>query len=167
MIKSIFSPMTGRTSHSSATAVAVKLTKILNGQLSAYFMRPDPRSSIPYVGDGLTADVIKTLCDAAEKEGAMAAKAQLIASEAQRLLAREKLHEPVRLLGVGGTNLGSAGATQLALFGPDRERQRRSQLNRALDEIVDRFGPSAVARGGSAEVSRAGLSFQIKRGEEE
>jgi hypothetical protein len=91
----------------------------------------------------------------------------VIAAEVQRLLAREKLAEPIRLLGVGVTNLGSASASQLALFGPDRERQRRSQLNRALDEIVDRFGPRAVTRGGAAEVSRAGLSFQIKRGEEE
>lgn len=75
MIKSIYSPMTARTFHSSATAVAVKLTKILNGQLTAYFMRPDPRLSIPYVGDGLTADVIQTLCDATEKEGLAAANA--------------------------------------------------------------------------------------------
>ena len=74
MIKSIFSPMTGRTSCSSATAVAVKLTKILNAQLSVSFMRPDPRSSIPYIGDGLTADVIQTLCDATEKEGLAEAK---------------------------------------------------------------------------------------------
>ena len=75
MIKAIFSPMTARSSHSSATAVAVKLAKILNGQLTAYFMRPDPRFSVPYIGDGLTADVIQTLCDATEKEGAAASKA--------------------------------------------------------------------------------------------
>jgi DNA polymerase-4 len=91
----------------------------------------------------------------------------VIAAEAQRLLAREKLEQPVRLLGVGATNLASAAASQLALFGPDPERQRRSQLNRALDQITDRFGPKAVTRAGSAEVSRAGLSFQIKRGDDE
>jgi DNA polymerase-4 len=91
----------------------------------------------------------------------------VISGEAKRLLAREELREPVRLLGVGVTNLGSAAPAQLALFGAGRERRRRSRLNRALDEIADRFGPKAVARGGSAEVSRAGLSSQIKRGEEE
>jgi DNA polymerase-4 len=89
-----------------------------------------------------------------------------IAAEARRLLARAKLGQPIRLLGVGVTNLDSAAAIQLALFGPDRERQRRSQLNRALDEIADRFGSRAVTRGGSAEVGRAGLSSQIRRGEE-
>jgi len=103
----------------------------------------------------------RTTLDEATDDGGV------IAAEAQRLLAREKLTQPVRLLGVGVTNLGSAAASQLALFGPDPERQRRSQLNRALDEIADRFGPRAVTRAGSAEVSRAGLSFQIKRGEEE
>ena len=92
---------------------------------------------------------------------------EVIATEARRLLAGEKLGQPVRLLGVGVTNLDSAAAIQLALFGPDRARERRSQLNRALDEIADRFGARAVTRGGSAEVSRAGLSSQIKRGEEE
>jgi DNA polymerase-4 len=91
----------------------------------------------------------------------------VIAGVARRLLDREKLDEPVRLLGVGVANLGSAAQTQLALFGPDHERERRSRLNRALDEIADRFGPRAVTRAGSAEVSRAGLSNQIKRGEEE
>jgi DNA polymerase-4 len=91
----------------------------------------------------------------------------VIASEARRLLARERLGEPVRLLGVGVANLGSAALTQLDLFGPDREKQRRSRLNRALDEIADRFGSRAVTRAGSAEVSRAGLSSQIKRGEQE
>ena len=74
MIKSIFSPMTASTSTSSATAVAVKLAKILNGQLSVCFMRPDPRSSVPYIGDGLTADVVQTICDATEKEGELAAR---------------------------------------------------------------------------------------------
>jgi DNA polymerase-4 len=91
----------------------------------------------------------------------------VIAAQARLLLTRAKLAEPVRLLGVGVTNLDSAALTQLALFEPDGERQRRSRLNRALDEIADRFGPKAVTRGGSGEVSRAGLSFQIKRGDHE
>ena len=39
------------------------------------------------------------------------------------------------------------------------------RLNRALDEIRARFGPRALERA-EGGVDRAGLSFQIKRGED-
>ena len=55
---------------------------------------------------------------------------------------------------------------QLALFdGPGEGRDERSRLNRALDEIVDRFGSQAVRRGSQGPAERAALSLQIKRGE--
>ncbi len=81
------------------------------------------------------------------------------------LLERARLPEPVRLLGVGVTNIVEADETQLSLLEPKAVRQRRRQINRALDEIRDRFGSEAIARGGAAEAERAGLSLQIKRGE--
>jgi DNA polymerase-4 len=81
------------------------------------------------------------------------------------LLDRLALAEPVRLLGVGATNLVEARASQLSLLEEGEERARRARLNRALDEIRDRFGSAAIARGGAAEAERAGLSLQIKRGE--
>jgi DNA polymerase-4 len=87
-----------------------------------------------------------------------------IARAARDLLAIAGLREPVRLVGVGVTNLRPASAGQLALF---PSRSRRARLNRALDEIADRFGPGAVVRGGLAPPERAGLSLQIKRGEGE
>ena len=45
--------------------------------------------------------------------------------------------------------------------------RRRERLNQALDEIFRRFGRGALVRGVEAPLERAGLSFQIKRGEEE
>jgi len=84
---------------------------------------------------------------------------------ATTLLDRLALPEPVRLIGVGVTNLVEQGETQQSLLEPPSERGQRARLNRALDEIRDRFGSSAIARGGSAEAERAGLSLQIKRGE--
>jgi len=39
------------------------------------------------------------------------------------------------------------------------------RLNRALDEIVERFGDRAVVRAGQEAVTRAALSHQRKRGE--
>jgi DNA polymerase-4 len=87
-----------------------------------------------------------------------------IASVARRLLERAALREPVRLIGVGAMNLVAAVEPQLALFGAPDTRQRRKRLNRALDDLRERFGPEAVVRGDAREVERAGLSLQRKRG---
>jgi DNA polymerase-4 len=85
---------------------------------------------------------------------------------ARVLLEEVRLREPIRLLGVGVTNLESAQSGQLALFEPAKTARRR-RLNRALDALAERFGSRAVVRGGQDEITRAGLSMQIKRGEEE
>ena len=90
-----------------------------------------------------------------------------IASEGRRLLARLFSGEPIRLLGVGTLNLVDGGERQPDLFAPPGTDPRRGELNRALDQIRDRFGPDAVQRGNRGEAERAGLSLQIKRGEAE
>ena len=90
----------------------------------------------------------------------------VLSATATELLDAAALAEPVRLLGVGATGLVSAEADQLALFGAPEPERRRSRLNRAVDAIQDRFGGSAIARGGVEEAERAGLSLQLKRGEE-
>ncbi|MBW2292852.1 MAG: hypothetical protein JRG94_11160, partial [Deltaproteobacteria bacterium] len=45
------------------------------------------------------------------------------------------------------------------------EKKGRGDLNRALDEIADRFGSSALHRASQGNAERAALSMQIKRGE--
>jgi len=92
---------------------------------------------------------------------------RLLERAARRLLRRAALGEPVRLLGVGVANLEAAGSGQLPLFGASPGAERRSRLNRALDEIAERFGAEAVVRGARGAAERAGLSLQIKRGEGE
>ena len=88
-----------------------------------------------------------------------------IAREAYALLSRAALSEPVRLIGVGVTNVIGEGPSQLSLFDtPDQDK--RTQLNRALDEIVDRFGSRAVTRASQGSAERAALTTQIKRGED-
>jgi len=90
----------------------------------------------------------------------------VIARAARELLRCSGLAEPVRLLGVGVTNLEPANPEQLAL-GPEGDaRSRRARLNRALDSLDARFGRGAVHRAEQADVTRAALSDQIKRGED-
>lgn len=74
---------------------------------------------------------------------------------------------PVRLIGVGATNLVAPGAEQLALFGASPARARAERLNRALDAIRDRFGARAVVRAAQEQGGRAALTLQRKRGERE
>jgi DNA polymerase-4 len=87
----------------------------------------------------------------------------LLARTATALLTRAALREPVRLLGVGVTQLISADTGQLALFAAPIDA-RRERLNRALDAIADRFGSGAIVRGEARHAARAGLSLQHKRG---
>ena len=88
-----------------------------------------------------------------------------LARAGSALLTRAALDEPVRLLGIGATNLEAKAKSQLPLFeAPERDR-RRSKLNEALDKTADRFGSEAVVRGDRRDAERAGLSMQIKRGE--
>ncbi|WP_374764103.1 universal stress protein [Yunchengibacter salinarum] len=77
MLKSLLVPMTGQTLPDSADAkardgaveVALALTRRYRATLTGLFIRPDPRTAIPFMGEGLTADMVQELCDAAEQEG--------------------------------------------------------------------------------------------------
>ncbi len=90
-----------------------------------------------------------------------------IARVGRRLLERAALREPVRLVGVAVSRIESSAASQLSLLdrahAADPETRRR--LNRVVDQIQDRFGHRSLERG-SVAVDRAGLSTQIKRGED-
>ncbi len=88
----------------------------------------------------------------------------VLGREARRLLERMP-PDPIRLVGVAATQLVDVSASQLGLFEAPRERQRSAKLNRALDELTQRFGARAVVRAGQQEAPRAGLSLQRKRGE--
>jgi DNA polymerase-4 len=89
---------------------------------------------------------------------------EVLAQAARALLARAELAEPVRLIGVGATNLVPANPDQLALFDLGGGRERRRRLNRALDALAERFGSRVVRRAGQADIERAAPSLQLKKG---
>lgn len=70
MLKSLFLPTTGQTYALSASAMAANLAAQQKARLHAFFVRPDARAAVPFMGEGLTAEAIQALCDAAEKEAA-------------------------------------------------------------------------------------------------
>lgn len=81
-----------------------------------------------------------------------------IAGHARTMLAGIEVTGGIRLIGVGVSGLGEAGerVEQMSLLdsqatgGPDRAPDRRD-LNRAVDEIRDRFGRSAIGPAALAE----------------
>jgi DNA polymerase-4 len=88
-----------------------------------------------------------------------------VARVARALLARVQERERVRLAGVQVHNLvrdAERAAAQLALFGAASAREaRRDRLNRALDQVAERFGDDAVTRG-LAHAERAAPTRRIK-----
>lgn len=88
-----------------------------------------------------------------------------IARCARTLLRSIALAGPVRLLGVGVTNLVGSASEQLDLFGQPEGTRRRARLNRALDALTERFGAGTITRGGVEAAERLGLTQQVKRGD--
>ncbi len=96
---------------------------------------------------------------------------EIVARSARSLLT-DALVEPVRLLGVGVAGLvdGAGSSTQLTLFEEETSgsaavaKPRRRQLNRALDQLADRFGDDVVKRASQGEARHATLSGQWKKG---
>jgi nucleotidyltransferase/DNA polymerase involved in DNA repair len=54
---------------------------------------------------------------------------------------------PVRLIGMGTSHLGHTEGEQLSLF-RDEGRERKRELDRAVDRIRDRYGADAIRRRG-------------------
>jgi hypothetical protein len=57
---------------------------------------------------------------------------------------------PVRLIGLGISDLGPPSPLQADLFSSPEEGNRSRRLNETLDRIHDRFGPGALRRGAGA-----------------
>ena len=71
---------------------AFELGKAFGCHVAGLHVRPDPRAAIPYIGEGMTADVIQELCDAAERDSLdKCAKARAVFDDI-----RERASAPLR-----------------------------------------------------------------------
>jgi DNA-binding transcriptional LysR family regulator len=61
---------------------------------------------------------------------------------ARTLLDRERLDQPIRLIGLSASGLGPAEQGQLSLLDPDAVRRER--LARVVDRLAKRFGDDVV-----------------------
>jgi len=68
-MKSILLPITSHTADENIMRIAGAFAFQYRASLKGLFIRPDGRSAIPFMGEGLTADMIQDLCNAAEQEG--------------------------------------------------------------------------------------------------
>lgn len=68
-IRTILVPMTGGESCQSAAEAAARVAKAFGGHLFGLHVRSEAAASVPYVADGLTADLVHELVTSAEKEG--------------------------------------------------------------------------------------------------
>ena len=85
-----------------------------------------------------------------------------IARVAIQLLSRAPKREKIRLAGVQVHNLERSDPAQIGLFdSPVAADSRNSRLNRALDDLAERFGEDAVTRG-LAHADRAAPTHRIK-----
>lgn len=68
-IKTILAPIGGTPDSETPLELAFYLAKEFDAHIMGLHVRPDPRAAIPYIGEGMTADVVQQMCDAADKEG--------------------------------------------------------------------------------------------------
>lgn len=81
---------------------------------------------------------------------------KVIADTARQLLEKQETVSKVRLIGVGVSNF-ERGIQQLTLFeGSPRQDEKHARLDRAMDEVSEKFGEDVLKRGSLAASTRKG-----------
>ncbi|MGB6087740.1 universal stress protein [Parvibaculum sp.] len=78
-VRKILVPLAGRPMDGEVLATALSVARDFEAQLVALFARPDPTEALPYLGDGVSGQVIEDLMQAA-REGANEAASRIRAS---------------------------------------------------------------------------------------
>ncbi|MFZ5608820.1 MAG: universal stress protein [Pseudomonadota bacterium] len=69
MIRTILTPLTGGENSESAGEAAARVARAFNSHLIGLHVRADPAAAVPFIADGLTADIVQELVSSAEREG--------------------------------------------------------------------------------------------------
>ena len=81
-MKSVLLPLTAHVDLAPVSEFTARFSKKHSATITALYVQPDPRTAIPFVGEGLSADVIQSVQEAAEQE-----------NEEQEAASREKFAE--------------------------------------------------------------------------
>ncbi|GAB4142669.1 MAG: universal stress protein [Sphingomonadales bacterium] len=73
-IRTVLAPLTGGAVCETVAQAAARLARAFNAHLIGLHVRTDPATAVPYVADGLTADIIHELVASADRAGAERAK---------------------------------------------------------------------------------------------
>ncbi|MCK5575154.1 MAG: universal stress protein, partial [Sphingomonadales bacterium] len=76
-LRTILLPVTCHDGQNAASRVALNMAKRFKSHITALHVKADPRSAVPFIGEGMTAEVVKELVHATEKESAAKAKDSL------------------------------------------------------------------------------------------
>lgn len=68
-MKSILLPLTAHIHEHVVIDASIRVASWFDATINGLFIRADPRTSISFMGEGLTADMIQDLCEATENEG--------------------------------------------------------------------------------------------------
>ncbi|MCH8861287.1 MAG: universal stress protein [Proteobacteria bacterium] len=150
-LRTLLVPVTGREDHQAVVETALMLAKKFNSHLTALHVRPDPRSAIPFIGEGLTAEVVQDLCEAAEREGktrAATAQAGFDALVAEYEIAAgdgtdaggSASYEWEECIGFPADRLGRHARLADLTIVPKPAESRRSDSGEILHEVLYRSG---------------------------
>jgi nucleotide-binding universal stress UspA family protein len=180
-IKTILAPLGGTPDCRPYLDVAFELAKAFDAHILGLHIRSDPRAALPYIGEGMTAEVVQQMCDLADREGQARAQAAEALFHDAREAAGVPMMEGERHPGLTATWISRMGdqSEHVALFGriADLTVVGRSDVSLDLPEsgikegLLFRSGRPilfvpgtvtmpfprhvAVAWNGSAEASRA------------
>ncbi|RME66448.1 MAG: universal stress protein [Alphaproteobacteria bacterium] len=73
-IRTVLAPLTGGAVCETVAQAAARLARAFNAHLIGLHVRTDPATAVPYVADGLTADIIHELVASADRAGAQRAE---------------------------------------------------------------------------------------------